>query len=82
MGSVASSNASQVSFSSVVKDFKRTLGEKRTPKNVILLNRLLMLFLLSAIILQFIDYYILRSDIESLLSESHHNLHSEKRRVK
>lgn len=70
-----------MSFSSVVKDFKRTLGEKGTPRNVKLLNRLLMIFLASAIVMQFIDYFLMRDKRAAIDHKTELYLLSEKRRV-
>lgn len=82
MGSAAaSSSASQMSFSSVVIDFKRSLGEKGTPRNVTLLNRLLLIFLISAIVLQFIDYFLMKASQSTLDQKSELDLVSEKRRI-
>jgi|LauGreDrversion4_2_1035121.scaffolds.fasta_scaffold12547_6 hypothetical protein len=63
----------------LIKDFKNKLNERRTPKTLIILNRMIIFILLCIIILTSIDFHTLRSDIEGIGAENEHNLGSERR---
>lgn len=51
LSSVSSTADSSSSFSGIVRDFKKSLSDRRMPKSLIILNRLIILILLIAIVL-------------------------------
>ncbi|TNV87849.1 hypothetical protein FGO68_gene3282 [Halteria grandinella] len=53
-------------FNSLVRDFKKTLGDRRMPKTLIILNRLIYIILIVSIFLQSFFYARLNIDIEHL----------------
>jgi hypothetical protein len=77
MSSTASSVSS--SFSSIIRDFKRTLSERETPKTLVILNRVIICILLTTIMLSTIDFLRVQFEINDIATENVHNLNSEKR---
>lgn len=59
MSSVSSATSNSMSFNKVIKDFKKTLTENKTPKNLIYLNRIMVLIFIITIILSGIIYGII-----------------------
>jgi hypothetical protein len=75
-----SSNASNaLAFNNVIKDFKKALGDRKTPKNILILNRIMIGILLLTIILTGADYGILLTEVSDIQEASQHNLYSESR---
>ena len=59
MSSVSSATSNSMSFNKIIKDFKKTLTERKTPKNLIYLNMTMIIIFLVTIILTGVDYGIL-----------------------
>jgi len=58
------SNASNFTqFNRIIKDFKKALGERKTPNNLLLLNRIMISILFTTIILSSVDFGLLKADI-------------------
>jgi hypothetical protein len=55
MSSMGSTSTS-MNFNRVVKDFKKSLGERKTPRNLVLLNRVTILILFITIALSSVDF--------------------------
>jgi len=53
-----------VSFNRIIKDFKKALGERNTPKNLVFLNRIMIVILLSTIVLSAIDFTIHKNQLD------------------
>lgn len=51
MSSMSSNTSSSNSFSTMVRDFKKTLSDRRMPRTLLILNRLIVLIITTAIIL-------------------------------
>jgi hypothetical protein len=66
MSSMSSTQSGSVSFNRFIKDFKKALGERKTPKNLIYLNQVIKVILIITIILSSVDYAIHRSQVEEL----------------
>lgn len=49
LSSLSSSQSHSYTFNKTIKDFKKALGERNTPKNLLYLNRLLILFFLAVL---------------------------------
>ena len=49
--SMSSSSSNGFAFNGIIKDFKKALGERKTPGNLIILNRIMILILLATIAL-------------------------------
>lgn len=56
MSSMSSTQSGSVAFNRIIKDFKKALGERKTPRNLVYLNRIMKLILLTTIILSAIDF--------------------------
>ena len=75
-------SGSAVSFNRIIKDFKKALGERKTPRNLVYLNRIMKLILLTTIILSGIDFGMHKLQVTDFGKENEHNLRSESRRLK
>jgi hypothetical protein len=53
---MSSTQSGNVSFNRIIKDFKKALGERKTPRNLLYLNRIMKLILLTTIILSAVDF--------------------------
>jgi len=81
-GSMSSMSSANTAFNRSVKDFKKQLGERSTPRNLLILNRILIGFLMLTVILSSI-YYALTTELISMLSmQNDINLMSEERTLK
>jgi hypothetical protein len=78
MSSTSGEGSSQ-SVDGIIRDFKRKINERQTPKALIILNRLIILIILGTILLTAVDYLRLDKEIEDLSGENEHNLNSERR---
>jgi hypothetical protein len=58
MSSMSSTQSGTISFNRIIKDFKKALGERKTPRNLVYLNRIMKLILLTTIVLSAIDFAI------------------------
>lgn len=70
------------SFNRAIKDFKKALGERKTPKNLLFLNRLIMVIVSTTIVLSSIDFGILKHDVSLLQQKSELIIMSEQRALK
>lgn len=70
-----------MSFNKVIKDFKKTLTERKTPKNLIYLNRIMLVIFLITITLSSIDFGIVSSTVNILNRQSQRTLITEKRNL-
>ena len=66
MSSMSSTQSGTASFNRFIKDFKKALGERKTPKNLLYLNQVIKVILIITIILSSVDYAIHRSQVEEL----------------
>ena len=82
VSSLSSTSTNGYAFNRIIKDFKKALGDRKTPKNLVFLNRIVILILFATIILSSIDYAILRNEITSLSSGNDQALQSELRMLK
>ena len=70
-----------MSFNKVIKDFKKTLTERKTPKNLIYLNRIMVLIFIITITLSGINYGIISSTVTTLNRQSQRTMITEKRNL-
>jgi hypothetical protein len=68
-----------MNFNRVVKDFKKSLGERKTPRNIIYLNRITVLIIFITITLSSIDFSSVFSASQSLQDETYINMMTEER---
>ena len=73
------SSTASMAFNRVVKDFKKSLGERSTPLNIVYLNRITILIIAITITLSSIGFGQLWSTSTSLLKETTINLQTEER---
>ena len=74
-GSTFSSKSSNSqNFNSIIKDFKKALSERKTPDNLVLLNRIIITVLLATIILSSVSYSLEKTELSNMGSESLHLL--------
>lgn len=66
MSSVSSSQSQGFTFNRIIKDFKKALGERKTPRNLLLLNRIILMVLFITVILSSVEYSLLRSNTEEV----------------
>jgi hypothetical protein len=55
-GSMSSTATTSYTFNNVIKDFKKALGERKTPKNLTILNRIMVAILLATVVLTSVNY--------------------------
>jgi hypothetical protein len=73
------SSTTSMSFNRVVKDFKKSLGERTTPMNLVYLDRITVLIVLITITLSSIDFATLWNNTNLLIDETTINLMTEER---
>jgi hypothetical protein len=73
------SSTTSMSFNRVVKDFKKSLGERTTPMNLVYLDRITVLIVLITITLSSIDFATLWNNTNLLIDETNINLMTEER---
>jgi hypothetical protein len=66
LSSMSSTQSGSVSFNRFIKDFKKALGERKTPKNLIYLNQVIKVILIVTIILSSVDFAIHRTQVSEL----------------
>jgi hypothetical protein len=81
MSSVSSATSNSMSFNKVIKDFKKTLTERKTPKNLIYLNRIMVIIFFITITLSGINYGIVSSTVTILNRQSERTMITEKRNL-
>jgi hypothetical protein len=81
MSSVSSATSNSMSFNKVIKDFKKTLTERKTPKNLIYLNRIMVIIFFITITLSGINYGIISSTVTVLNRQSERTMITEKRNL-
>jgi hypothetical protein len=81
MSSVSSATSNSMSFNKIIKDFKRTLTERKTPRNLLYLNRVMTFIFIVSIILSSIDIGILTSATKELNTQTEVTLRTEKRNI-
>lgn len=69
-------------FYRIIRDFKKVLGERKTPKNLIYLNWTLIVIFSLSIVLSSIEYSLKQSLFEDILGEFKHNFYSQIRTIK
>ena len=69
MSSMSSTTSNSYNFNKIIKDFKKALGERRTPRNLIYLKRILIITQLLFILLSALDYGLKQSLLTSLIVE-------------
>jgi hypothetical protein len=79
MSSASSATSNSMSFNKVIKDFKKSLTEKKTPKNLFYLNRIMILVFSITIILSSVDFAELSISIEDLEANSYRSIMTERR---
>jgi hypothetical protein len=77
--SISGSTTSSMPFLKVIKDFKKSLGERHTPRRIIVFNRIIIGIVLILIALQGIDFSRLLEEVEAMNKENYLNLKSERR---
>lgn len=78
-GSMSSTTSGSFSFNRVIKDFKKALGERKTPRNLRILNRIVALIVLGTIVLTSINYSQIRDEITKLHEGKEQNMRIESR---
>lgn len=78
-GSISSTTSGSFSFNRVIKDFKKALGERKTPRNLRILNRIVALIVLGTIVLTSINYSQIRDEIIKLHEGKEQNMRIESR---
>ena len=73
------SSTTSMAFNRVVKDFKKSLGERTTPMNLVILNRITILIVFITITLSSVDFATLWNNTNSLIEETTINLMTEER---
>lgn len=63
MSSISSNASNTLAFNSIIKDFKKALGDRRTPKNLVMLNRIMIIIIIVTIALSSIDFGIIKSEV-------------------
>jgi hypothetical protein len=53
---MSSTATTSYTFNNVIKDFKKALGERKTPKNLTILNRIMVAILLATVVLTSVNY--------------------------
>jgi len=81
-GSMSSAASTNFSFNKVIKDFKKALGERKTPKNLLLLNRIMVCILLATLAISSVNFSSLRNESASILSQNDQNIMLETRDLK
>lgn len=56
ISSMSSTSSGSGSFSTMVRDFKKTLSDRRMPRTLVILNRLIILIIITAIVLSAVYY--------------------------
>ena len=69
MSSMSSTQSGSVSFNRSIKDFKKALGERKTPKNLIYLNQVMKVILIVTIILSSVEFAIHKTQVSELQIE-------------
>ena len=77
--SVSSATSNAMSFNNIIKDFKKALTERKTPTQLIFLNRLMLLILLLTIALSSAVFVLDRNSIKSMSLDNIHTLSCESR---
>ena len=52
-----------MAFNRIIKDFKKALGERKTPQTLIILNRVMIFVLMATIALSSLDFSLLRTKV-------------------
>lgn len=65
LSSVSSVNAPALTFNKMIRDFKKVLAERKTPRNLVYLNRVLALILSLLIALTCVEFGLKTQFIES-----------------
>jgi hypothetical protein len=81
-GSMSSTTSNSFSFNRVIKDFKKALSERKTPRNLMILNRIIIVILLALIILTSINFSQLNEETARLHEGKEQNLMIESRSLK
>lgn len=80
--SMSSTTSNSMAFNRIIKDFKKALGERKTPKSLVFLNRIMIIVLTATLILSSLDFGLLQNEIENLNQGQDQNLRSQRRNLK
>jgi Na+/proline symporter len=64
--SMSSTSTNRMSFNRVIKDFKKALGERKTPRNLVILSRIVGAIIIGIIILTSINFSQLAQETKRL----------------
>ena len=81
MSSVSSATSNSMSFNKIIKDFKKSLTERKTPRNITYLNRIMVLIFLATIVLSCTEFGTLSATIKKLNFSSLRSQKSESRNL-
>jgi len=82
VSSMSSTTNTSFAFNKIIKDFKKALGERKTPKNLSILNRIMIVIMIVSISLSSVDFASLNTKVDNINTECEHNLKSENRILK
>ena len=79
---MSSASTGSFSFNRVIKDFKKALGERKTPKNLIILSRIVGIMILGIIILSGVNFSSVNQETTKLNEGKEQNILIESRSLK
>ena len=80
--SMSSTTSASFSFNKVIKDFKKALGERKTPRHLTILNRVMIGILLTTLVLSSFNFSSLKTEAGMIQNENQQNLMLETRDLK
>lgn len=80
--SMSSTSSASFSFNKVIKDFKKALGERKTPRHLTILNRVMIGILLTTLALSSFNFSSLKTEAGMIQNENQQNLMLETRDLK
>ena len=80
--SMSSTTSASFSFNKVIKDFKKALGERKTPRHLTILNRVMIGILLTTLALSSFNFSSLKTEAGMIQNENQQNLMLETRDLK
>ena len=82
MASVSSASANNYSsFNKMIQDFKKALSERKTPRNLVYLNRLILIILFLTIALACVEFSFQRAFLTQTLKDETYTLTSQERAI-
>jgi Na+/proline symporter len=70
MSSMSSTQSGSMAFNRIIKDFKKALGERKTPRNLVYLKRIMILILFITIALSAVDFSLHQNLISDFSGEN------------